>query len=382
MLQILTSRTKEGRAPRLRAVRLGVLSLVLAPVAFWGCWDSSPTEPNQQEGYWDLAECDLDPTYLANGGTGFDGIPSISGPVMVDTTNHDYTDYLQEEHRVVGLIAGGQPLAFPLSALWFHEIVNVDWGGQKLVVTHASLSGSSRVFKRSAAGDADFGVSGFLYQNNLLFFDRAEAPSLWAQLTGDARCGPYQGLDLLAYPFLEMTWAGWKTLYPNTLVLSVESSGARAWGTYPYGNYEGEENFFFAEQMPELDPRLPPKERVLGIPGQGEDGVAFSFGSFEEAGSVAVGHGEVGGRSVVAFWRGDLEGAAAYWAEAQGQDLTFTVLDGTIVDQQTGTTWSFLGVGSGGEMNGVQLEPVTDAAVSYWGAWAAFYPDTEIGEIG
>ena len=96
---------------------------------------------------------------------------------------------------------------------------------------------------------------------------------------------------------------------------------------------------------------------------------------------VAV-HGSVDGQELVVFWRSEYEGAAAYWAEANGQDLTFTVQDGEFVDNETGTTWDFLGVGSGGGLDGVVLEPVSQAAVAYWGAWAAFFPDTELWSGG
>jgi hypothetical protein len=252
----------------------------------------------------------------------------------------------------------------------------------QLVVTHAILTGSSRVFQRSAAQGADFGVSGFLYQNNLLFFDRAETPSLWAQLTGDGRCGPFQGSNLTPFPFLETTWSGWKALFPNTLVLSSDSEGDHPWGPYPYGDYEDVPEYFFSNAMPELDPRLPSKERVLGIPGGSSEGIAFSFEALDQAGAVAVAQGQVAGKNVVVFWRGDLKGAAAYWAEADSQPLTFGVQEGTITDQETGTSWDFLGNGSGGGLDGFQLTPVPEATISYWGAWASFYPNTVIGEVG
>lgn len=372
---------ESGRRPRARLLAPTLLAgLALISV---GCWDTDPAGPKEErEGFWDLPLCDLQPEYLVSGGTGFDGIPSISDPVMVDTTNLDDIAYLVNEHRVIGMVIDGQPLAFPLSALWYHEVLNLDRGNLKLVVTHSTLTGSSRVFHRSAAQHADFGVSGFLYQNNLLFFDRAELPSLWAQLTGDARCGPFQRSDLTPFPFLETTWAGWKALFPNTLVLSSDSGSDHPWGPYPYGAYEDVPEYYFNNAMPELDPRLPSKERVLAIPGGSTDGVAFSFAAFEEAGAVAVGQGQVAGKKVVVFWRGDVEGAAAYWAEADGQPLTFNVQDGSIVDQETGTTWDFLGGGSGGGLDGFHLTPVPEATISYWGAWASFYTNTVIGEIG
>ncbi len=184
------------------AALFGLSCLVGLALTLGGCYDSNPTKPEEEEGFWDLADCDLDPAYLVSGGTGFDGIPAISEPDMVNPTQSEQVAYLRDEHRVVGIVVGGQPLAFPLSALWFHEIVNLNQAGVELVVTHASLTGATRVFRRSAAAGADFGVSGFLYQNNLLFFDRAEAPSLWAQLTGDGRCGPLYGFSSCRLPLL------------------------------------------------------------------------------------------------------------------------------------------------------------------------------------
>jgi len=383
----MMEQTQEYRSKQSRfgvgAGLLGVFCIVASATVLAGCFDTGTAGPqDDQEGYWDLPDCDLDPSYLVSGGTGFDGIPSLLNPEMVGSSELGQIGYLEEDHRVIGVVVDGKALAYPLSALWYHEIVNLNQGGNQLVVTHSSLSGSSRVFHRSAVAGAPFGVSGFLYKNNLLFFDRVEAPSLWAQMTSDARCGPLLGSNLSPYPFVEATWAGWKALHPNTLVMGIASAGPALWGSSPYGNYEDIPEFLFDDAMPPADTRLPPKERVLGIPIGSQGGVAFSFTSFAEAGSLAVAHGAVGGRGLVVFWRGDLEGASAFWAEADGETLTFSVQDGSVVDQETGTNWSFTGVGSGGPLDGVQLEPVAEATVAYWGAWAAFYPGTDVGGIG
>jgi hypothetical protein len=166
------------------------------------------------------------------------------------------------------------------------------------------------------------------------------------------------------------------------LVLSSDSGSDHPWGPYPYGAYEEQPDYFFSEFMPELDPRLPSKERVIAIPGGTSEGIAFSFAALDEAGAVAVGQGQIAGKNVVVFWRGDLKGAAAYWAEADSQPLTFSIQEGTITDQETGTTWDFLGSGSGGGLDGFHLTPVPEATVSYWGAWASFYPNTVVGAIG
>ena len=357
----------------------GLTALVVAPS---GCFDAGPEDDEGPGILWDLSECDMEPSYLADGGIGLDGIPSISDPVMVEPPAPEDLGYFSDDDRVVGLVVSGQPMAFPLGALWHHEIVNLTHGGVELVVTHSTLSGATRVFGRSTVGGDGFGVSGLLYMNNLVMYDRTDPPSLWAQLTGRATCGPRLGTALVSYPFAEVTWGGWKALYPNTLALSRISANSALWGEYPYGDYETSEGFFFSNAMPPLDTRRPSKERVLGIPGGERSGLAFPLDELQQAGTVAVVQGEVDGKDVVVFWRSDLRGAAAYWAHTGGQTLTFSVQDGKVVDQQTGTSWSFQGVGTGGGLAGAQLQAIPEAAVAYWGAWAAFYPDTEIWQAG
>jgi hypothetical protein len=41
---------------------------------------------------------------------------------------------------------------------------------------------SSLAFDRAPAGGATFGVSGLLYQNNLMMYDRNRPESLWPQM--------------------------------------------------------------------------------------------------------------------------------------------------------------------------------------------------------
>jgi hypothetical protein len=183
---------------------------------------------------------------------------------------------------------------------------------------------------------------------------------------------------LTPYPFVEGTWEGWRTLHPNTLVLSAASADAPFWGVYPYGQYEETDAFFFDDAMPPLDQRRDPKERVLGIPEGTQGGMAFPFGEFPEVGEVAVAQETVDEKGVVVIWRNDLQGAAAYWAEIEGVPLTFTVQDDEVVDEENGTRWDFNGTGSGGALDGAQLTPVAEATVAYWGVWAAFRANTEI----
>ena len=218
--QVSEIRSRPG--PRPPAVATVAFVCGVAVVA--GCSRDRSTGPDDDP-IWDLAECTLTPAYVQDGGIGLDGLPAISGPDFVGAEPEGLNEYVQDQDRVLGVVVGGQAMAVPLGALWYHEIVNLEVGGTQLALTHGTLTGSSRVYDRSRAGGKTMGVSGVLYKNNLLFYDRYENPSLWGQLTGEAHCGPLLGVELSPYAFLEVTWGGWKALHPTTLVLSVVSAG-------------------------------------------------------------------------------------------------------------------------------------------------------------
>lgn len=137
---------------------------------------------------------------------------------------------------MVGLILDGEPLAVPHNVLWWHEIVNLNRGGKQLAVTYCPLTGSSIVFDRASVEGDEFGVSGLLWQNNLIMYNRRTTESLWPQMLGQARCGPATGQSLDPYPAIEMTWEGWKKIHPNTGVVSASESLGRDRRIYPYGD--------------------------------------------------------------------------------------------------------------------------------------------------
>ena len=74
----------------------------------------------------------------------------------------------------------------------------------------------------------EFGTSGLLYQSNKLMYDR-ETLTLWRQFTGKPAVGPLVGSDieLEVLPISVTTWGAWRTMHPDTTVLSI------ATGIYP-----------------------------------------------------------------------------------------------------------------------------------------------------
>jgi hypothetical protein len=323
-------------------------------------------------------DCSIPASLIFDGGPGKDGIPALTDPRLVGPADPG-ASYLLPDDRVIGLDLAGEQLAVPLNILWWHEIVNMRVGGRTLAVTHCPLTGSSLVFDREPLGGVEFGVSGLLYMNNLLMYDRATQESLWPQMSRGARCGVSTGTELTMTPAVEMTWAAWRELHPDTRVISSETGHTRDYQRYPYGGYATPTNPELLFPVPGgIDPRRPPKERVLGIPSD-DGGIAFPFG--EVHGSEAfVAEAEVDGRVVVVFGLTAAGAAMAFRAEVAGEPVRFEV-DGTrIVDEATGSVWRVDGVAVEGPHTGRRLEPVAEAYVAYWFAWAAFHPQTRLWE--
>lgn len=370
---------------RIDVVAWGLLLTV--PVVFGGCQQEGITPPSGPAPEADLlATCNLDTDYLRDGNVGWDGIPALTNPILVSAESRPENAYLDDEDRVVGIVVEGEALAIPHNVLRLHEIVNLDFSDIRLAVTYCPLTGSSMVFDREVVDGDPFGVSGLLWKNNLVMFNRRTEQSLWPQMLSQARCGPEKGTFLPRYPAVEMTWKEWKRLHPGTRVPSSESSLGRDWTHNPYASYESLSNdrFLFDDAMPPLDRRRPIKERVLGIPRGESGGVAFPFGVLDDAGPRAAIHatvpGELGEEEIVVFWDGEARSAVAYRPRIDDRSLRFRVEAGEIRDEETGTTWNLLGEAFDGEFHGERLEPVGRAFVAFWGAWAAFRPETGLWE--
>lgn len=78
-----------------------------------------------------------------------------------------------------------------------------------------------------------FGVSGLLFQRNLLMYDR-KTTSLWSQLGMQAVTGPMIGTSLQILPVEHTTWGDWLQRYPDSVVLSFNTGYVRDYRRDPY----------------------------------------------------------------------------------------------------------------------------------------------------
>jgi hypothetical protein len=66
------------------------------------------------------------------GGPPKDGIPALLEPKFVSAEN---ADFLGPEDQVIGVVLQGQPKAYPIKILNWHEVVNDDAGDMSIAVT-------------------------------------------------------------------------------------------------------------------------------------------------------------------------------------------------------------------------------------------------------
>jgi len=285
------------------------------------------------------------------------------------------------------VLVDGQAYAIPHNILWWHEILNMEAGGEKLAISLCPLTGSSLGFDRSSVGGDEFGVSGLLFKNNLIMFNRGDTEGLWPQMLAEARCGQPTGQRLGQWPVVEMTWAGWESIHPASKVVSGATGFDRNYQQYPYGNYESLSNsqFLFPGAMPSLDRRRPVKERVVGVPPTSSDpGIAFPFGILEEMeGATQVVEFTYDGEPAVLLWTDEGRGGMAYRPRTvDGRQVELRPEGKVFRDAATDSRWKVTGVSDFGELEGARLEPIEETYVAFWGAWAAFHEGTRLWDEG
>ncbi len=172
---------------------------------------------------------------------------------------------MRDADRVAGVSLGKESRAYPLKILNYHEIVNDKLGGVPIAVTYCPLCDSVAVFdRRSKNGVRTFGVSGLLYNSNVLMYDRGGRPeSLWSQVAAQGVSGPGARISLKALPVDLTTWQDWQTRHPGTTVVSDQTGHTRNYQVNPYRRYFSGQRLMFPAQP--MSARLPAKSLILGV---------------------------------------------------------------------------------------------------------------------
>ena len=279
----------------------------------------------------DLSESLIPSKDILQGGPPRDGIPSIEQPKFVAAAN---ASFMRPTDRVIGITINGESRAYPINILNWHEIVNDQIKGVPVSITYCPLCGTGLVYQAKVGGKVlKFGVSGLLYNSDVLLFDR-QTETLWSQILSKAISGPMKGQKLTMVPSSQTSWASWLKKQPNTKVLSTDTGFSRDYRRSPYGDYDQNTETYFPVSA--RSKAYHPKERVLGITINGKH-KAYPF----------VELGKLGTNTLKDNF--------------QGQNLTI----------------NFDIANRDGEVLGANGKPL-ELVNSFWFAWYAFHQDTAV----
>ncbi|MFQ5770719.1 MAG: DUF3179 domain-containing (seleno)protein [bacterium] len=327
--------------------------------------------------------CNIQEGFIVRGCFGGrDCIPALTNPALL--TASEATSYLGESDLVLGVFQNGVARAYPHRILWWHEIVNDTLGGEMLTISFCPLTSTGLLFDATLNGEEHtFGVSGLLYNDNLIMYDRLSGETLFPQLCFIGRDGNLNGQQLELLPIIETTWSAWKALYPNTTVLSDDTGFDRNYSHYPYGDYRtNNDNLLFP--LTKEDHRLERKDIIFGII---LNNIERAY-PFKDMGEMAVLNDDIGGPKVLILFIEEAKLAISYYREVEGQVLNFElqkILPSgliTIRDKETGTIWNTKGEAMSGPLalNGTKLVHIP-AYNAMWFAWGAFWENPEIADI-
>ena len=304
-----------------------------------------------------------------------DAIPPLFDPLFVDADESIYGD----DEMVGGVAVEDEAFAYPFSIMNFHELVEHDIAGHRLVATYCPLTNSGALFD---ASNIDFGNTGALFNNNVVMYD-VETFSTWSQMALGSIFGSRAGEHLTPLPVSQTTLGVWKQLHPNTKVLSEQTGfSGRNYRSNVFVDFGyTEDTRVFFPQTPEIDPRRHPKEMVFGL-ARGE-GTSIAF-MYNDLAQIRVVNQVFEGDDIVVFFEPQGLLAQGYSRRMGDEILHFSLSGNTdtsalslFEDAETGSTWNLKGEAVAGPLDSQRLTQIGTYS-SYWFGWASFWPLTQI----
>ncbi len=300
---------------------------------------------------------------------GKDCIPSLESPNRSPIGGANL-GYLDDDELIVGIWNGTKHVAYPHAILDWHEIVNESG----YTISYCPLTGSAIHLSTSV----EYGVSGLLFNSNLIMYDR-ETDSYWPQMLLRSAAGDRSGGELHLNNLVETTWGNWKALFPDTEVVNSDTEHSRNYNRYPYGNYRtcnslacGDYIYF---PIANEDDRLPAKNRVLTII-NGDEVKGLDIDAYPEPQIVPV---VVGGLQYKAVISG-VDNIAVVFETSRAISISTWDISGEgiiLTQTDTGKEWDITGQLLANPTPSDRLV-AGNAYIAYWFSVAAFFPDVEI----
>lgn len=275
--------------------------------------------------------------------------------VFVDQ-NEITSEYLSDDAIVYVIDLNGEQKAYPQSYIWQGHIVGGDFGGQNVLFTYCVMTNLAVPYFAEIDNEpVEFKVLAQTNSNLLIW--ETNGGEIIQQITGTCE---FSQNKLTPIPILEMTWRGYKKLYPQGKVFFNE------WDTIMEKMmnifFDSESNIYGDEWMFETvdisDTRLPSKEHIVGYRDENGKALAMTKSFIKENGIYNT---TVGEKDIVFAYYPEYETIAAFDRKKNGETLAITDVDIHGNTPENGKLEKeFL-------YNGV-----------FWAVWLHYYPETKI----
>ena len=147
---------------------------------------------------------------------------------------------------------------YPHRILEYHEIVNDFIDDFYFTISYCPLTGTSKLWNREINGSiTEFGVSGLLFNNNLILYDRS-TESNWSQILDLAVNGELAGEGVNSIELSEMKLADALILDGRLELLEPDTESSLEYHTSTYEEYKTSETVLFP--LSRIDNSIPAKE--------------------------------------------------------------------------------------------------------------------------
>ncbi len=234
---------------------IAITILILTGISTTFAFSASNKEPAKQVNGFLLNLATIPADDILQGGPPRDGIPALHHPRFLSHDDRLNSPVMIDDNAIVlGISHGNTSKAYPISIMNWHEIVNDNINERPIVISYCPLCGSGIAFYRdrtlsdnhhsNSSETLTFGVSGLLYQSDMLMYDH-QTESLWSQIKGTAVTGAQSGQQLEQIPMQLTRWKHWLARHPNTQLLSRETGYNRDYDRNPYEGYTQHDRLYF-----------------------------------------------------------------------------------------------------------------------------------------
>jgi len=259
--------------------------------------------------------------------------------------------YLEDDDRVLVVDHNGVQRAYPPEYIWQAHIIGGDFGGDEILFTYCVITNLASPFQNEINGQtANFKVLAQT-NSNLLIWD-TESDEIIQQITQECE---FSKTKLDPIPVLEMTWRGFKKLFPNGTVLY------NTWDN-PIEKtmdflYDTEESWYGDAWMFKTanfdDTRLPSKEHIIGIRDDVQNKQLALTKSYIKKEGIC--HITIGNRKLAVVYFPEFE------TSLRGEEIQVTEID------VHGNTPEY-----------GKLERVYIFNSVLWAVWAHYYPESDV----